>query len=240
MALSVLLALLTALSQVGATLTEIPVISMTAAEDENEVVVGPRFTPDVFQYRITKTRESTRYPPWVSDETADRLMSRETTCAQYLSSTRVRFRGEIGEVQEIPLVPVPLEQTFVPANTKLRTDFPGINRNRLSSCCDRETCTDRCLVFPQGETWFLEIIAPSWAVYRLTDGYQQEDVAFGLSITTPTARIIQADPGLWPVMRIPCLYCPIKSCLTNCSNGEYATGYADFSVRTPRHFFRVA
>lgn len=216
-----------------AALSEIPTISMSAAQSEDELVVGPRFTPNQFQYRITRTRETRAYPPWVSDAVMDSVMSPGITCAQYLQKDRIRFRGETGELQEIPLAPVPLEQTWAPDGTKLRTDSPGIQRNRVSSCCDAETCPDRCLLFRSGEPWFLEINAPSWAVYKVTDGYQPEDVAFGLVTFTPQEQIIKKDPGIWPVMRIPCLFCPIKSCITNCSNGEYSSGYADSTVSDP-------
>ena len=216
-----------------AALSEIPTISMSAAQSEDELDVGPRFTPNQFQYRITRTRETRAYPPWVSDAVMDSVMSPGITCAQYLQKDRIRFRGETGELQEIPLAPVPLEQTWAPDGTKLHTDSPGIQRNRVSSCCDAETCTDRCLLFRGGEPWFLEINAPSWAVYKVTDGYQPEDVAFGFVMLTPQEQIIKKDPGIWPVMRIPCHFCPIKSCITNCSNGEYSSGYADSTVSDP-------
>lgn len=214
----------------GMALKEIPLISMSAAEGADEIVVGPRFTPQVFQYRITRTRESRRYPPWASDREIDSKMEQGVTCADYLKQTKVRLRGEFGDITEIPLEPVPLEQIWPPDGTKLRTDSPGIQRNRVSSCCDSRTCLNRCLVFPGGETWYLEINAPSWGVYIVTDGYRQEDVAFGLSTLIPQTTIISKDPGVWPVMRIPCLYCPITNCITNCSNGEYATDYTDVSV----------
>lgn len=191
--------------------------------------MGRRTTPEVFQYRITQTREAGPYPPWVSDVHTDAIMARGATCAEILENTKIKFRDRLGIERDIPLEPVPLEQTWTPDGTKLRTDRPGVQRNRVTSCCDASRCTDRCLLFSQGELWVLEINAPSWGVDeivvvrgagRVNQGGGSNDVVN-----------IKRDPGVWPVMRIPCLYCPITSCITNCSNGEYATGFTDVSVR---------
>jgi hypothetical protein len=216
----------------GLSTGELPVITVIPTRSIlREVDVGRRTTPEVFQYKIVPTRGPTRYPPWVSDAVTDGVVAGGATCAEILAKNRrILFRDGLGVVREIPLEPVPLEQVFVPANTKLTTDTPGIQRNRLSSCCDAEACLDRCLAFPSAQAWFLEIGAPSYGVDDIVVVRGAGRVNQGGTGTNDVVYIKQ-DPGVWPVMRIACRYCPLTSCITNCSNGEYATGFADLSVR---------
>lgn len=71
----------------------------------------------------------------------------------------------------------------------------------------------------------LEILAPQWAVDRVEEIYRVEGEAYTFETQT-----IRRDPGIWPVIRVPCLYCPLTSCITNCSHGEYSTGLSDYAV----------
>lgn len=221
----------------GLSTGELPVITVIPTRSIlREVDVGRRATPEVFQYKIVPTRGPTRYPPWVNDAVTDGVVAGGATCAEILAKNqRILFRDGMGVVREIPLEPVPLEQVFVPANTKLTTDTPGIQRNRLSSCCDAEACLDRCLAFPSAQAWFLEIGAPSYGVDVIEVVRGAGRVNQGGTGTNDVVHI-KRDPGVWPVMRVACRYCPLTSCITTCSNGEYATGFADLSVSP---FFRA-
>jgi hypothetical protein len=190
-----------------------------------EVDIGRKDKPVVFQYRIVPRREASRYPPWVKDEVVDAIVQQGATCSDFLQNRIVRFRDINGQEMVFPLEPVPLEQIWPLDGTKIKTDNPGIQRNRVSSCCDAQACRDRCLLFPNGENWILEINALRWGVDQVDEVYRVEGEAYTFE-TVETKK----DPGVWPVMRIACRYCPLTSCVTNCSNGEYATGFADLSV----------
>lgn len=212
---------------------ELPLISVYASQNgAREVVVGQRQTPEVFQYRISPTKTGSQYPPWVDDSLIEAMTPRGVTCASILSNSFIRFRSRMEVITQVPFIPVPLEQAWAPANTHFKTDKPGIQRNMLSPTCD---ATNRCLVFEKGEVWVLEIVTPSWGVDEIVVVRGGANQGGG----TNDVVNIKRDPGLWPVMRIPCLYCPLKSCITNCSNGEYATGFADSSVSHHRFFFSV-
>jgi hypothetical protein len=107
-----------------------------------------------------------------------------------------------------------------------KSEREGIQRHFLSSCCSQAECLDRCLKFPEGERWMLEILTPQW-------GVDEVRVVYGLANQGGSSResyVVQEDPGVWPVLRVPCLYCPLKSCISNCSNGEYSTGLTDVVV----------
>jgi hypothetical protein len=211
---------------------ELPLISVGPSRNGmREIEVGMKRTPDVFQYRITQTREAAlQYPPWIEDRLTDAIMARGVTCADLLRNRKILFRDKEGVVRETPLEPVPLEQIWGPDRVRITTDRPGIQRNRVSACCNAETCLDRCLVFPRGEPWFLEINAPQLSASM--------SVTLQLSwLGLPDKEEMRVQYGIWPVMRIPCHYCPFASCISNCSNGEYATEFTDLSVsRFPRVF----
>jgi len=208
---------------------KLPILSLTAGTDEADVAyVGRRTVPVTFQYRVTKSLAQSKYPPWIDDLKA-KAISREgaTTCAALLFQQSIQVRGLTGGDLDVPLRPIPLEQEW--DRNLIKTDQPGIERTRLSTCCDEEKCLDRCLLLPKGEPAFLEINAASYGkVEVVTSNRVNQGSARGYGDSGQI--VLKYDPGLWPVMRIPCLHCPIKSCITNCSNGEYSTGYTDYSV----------
>jgi hypothetical protein len=208
---------------------KLPMLSLTTGFDEPDVAyVSGRNIPVAFQYRVVPSFAESKYPPWLDDFRAKAISTEGvTTCATLLSQQSIRVRGPTGETQDVPLRPMPLEQEW--DKNVIKTDKPGIERNRLSTCCDEEKCLDRCLILPKGEPAVLEISAPSYGkVEVVTSNRVNQGTWRGYGDSGQI--VMKYDPGLWPVMRIPCLYCPIKSCITNCSNGEYSTGYTDYSV----------
>ncbi len=87
-----------------------------------------------------------------------------------------------------------------------------------------------CLQNDKPYSWNLEIFAPQW-------GYDQSReviirAAYGGAYETYGSK---GDAGVWPVYRVPCDFCPVKSCITTCTNGEFATDYAVYSA--VRDFF---
>ena len=204
-----------------------PIILFSLGEPgENEIAVGRREVPLVFQYRIVPMTFAfdTKYPPW--KEGRDTLMSQTAKCADLIANTNIRIRRDgSSTVENVRLDPLPLEQPW--KGRTLTAKQQGVARHSVSACCDQDACLDRCLQFPQGELWMLEILTPQWGVdeVRVVSGRVNQG---GSSRETYE---IKEDPGIWPVLRVPCLYCPIKSCVTNCSNGEYSTGFADIVVR---------
>lgn len=196
----------------------------TSGQLESEIAVGKRTVPNIFYYRVVPMTFAfdASHPPWVLER--DTLMSQTGKCSDLIANLNIRVRRDgSGTVENVKLDPLPLEQRW--EGMTFKADQPGIPRHAVSSCCDQDTCLDRCLQYAQGERWMLEIVAAQWAVDRVDEVYRVEGEAY--TFETLTTR---RDPGVWPVIRSPCLYCPLKSCVTNCSNGEYSTGYANVVV----------
>jgi hypothetical protein len=192
----------------------------------DELSVGrKRESPSKFYYRIIPSDSplDPKHQPWAR---TDRVAP-GTKCAELLANSYIRIRTIIDSEgsRKIPLEPVPLQVEW--KGNVFKTDTPGINKNRVSTCCDAATCTDRCLQFDTGPTWLLEISAPQWGVDTSYDPVEYRSNQGG-GYFKPAE---QSDPGMWPVLRVPCVYCPLLNCITNCSNGEYATGYSEYLVR---------
>jgi hypothetical protein len=192
----------------------------------DELNVGrKRETPPKFYYRIIPPDSALdpKHQPWA---TTNRVAP-GTTCADLIANSYIRIRTIIDSEgsRKIPLEPVPFQVEWK-GNT-FKTDNPGINKNRVSACCDAATCTDRCLQFETGQTWLLEISAPQWGIDTSYDPVEYRSNQGGGYFK----QAEQSDPGMWPVLRVPCVYCPLLNCITNCSNGEYATGYSEYLVR---------
>ena len=209
-------------------LGELPILVFSEGNARaDEIIVGlRREVPVVFQYRISPAGQpyDTQHYPWVLDE--DTKVKPGATCAALIANQFIRVSRAVGgTVEQKKLEPIPVSQMWN-GNT-LATDNPGIVRSRVSACCRQDNCLDRCLRFPTGETWILEINAPQWGVAATSVVKANQGGSY--TLTTPNG-----DPGVWPVMRIPCLYCPIVSCITNCSNGQYSTGYSSIVVSAQR------
>lgn len=202
-----------------------PIILFSLGEpNDNEIAVGKRQIPTKFQYRIVPMTFpfDVQHQPWKSE--GETLMSQTSRCADLLANRDIRIRRDGKTTTEnVRLDPLPLEQTW--EGMTFKSEREGIQRHFLSSCCNQAECTDRCLKFPEGERWMLEILTPQWGVDRVDEVYRVEGEAYTFETQT-----IKRDPGVWPVLRVPCLYCPLKSCISNCSNGEYSTGLTDVAV----------
>ena len=201
-----------------------------------EISISPkeRDVPAVFQYRISLAASKPGWPwyadddrerkrePWFLDSDVFPVVPGRYTCRALVLAGYVPVRRTFnGPVEQIRLEPVPSEQVW--GKETLKTEQPGILLNRLSSCCDASACTDRCLQYDTAQAGYLEVLAPQWGVYEPD---KKITPTFGGSYTTEGER---GDPGVWPVYRVPCDFCPLKSCITNCTNGQFATGLADFS-----------
>jgi hypothetical protein len=203
-----------------------PIILFSLGEpNDNEIAVGKRQIPTKFQYRIVPMTFpfDVQHRPWKSER--ETLMSQTSRCADLLANRDIRIRRDGKTTTEnVRLDPLPLEQTW--EGITFKSEREGIQRHFLSSCCNQAECKDRCLKFPEGERWMLEILTPQW-------GVDEVRVVSSLVNQGGSSRefyVVQEDPGVWPVLRVPCLYCPLKSCISNCSNGEYSTGLTDVVV----------
>ena len=183
--------------------------------------------PDSFQYRVNCGEDT--YSPtnqWVSDAKIAYMVAR-TTCKQLLSAEFIRLRTHPTEqtVRNIRLIPVPATQTW--NGVQLQQSRTGINRNRVSTCCDSQQCTSVCLEFPAAKQCNLEFYTVAQgAVYDESVGADIARFFGGVSLTT------RGGAFLYPRFRIPCDYCPLTNCIANCSNGQFSTGYTDIVVRT--------
>jgi hypothetical protein len=205
--------------------TDLPILLFSDAGITawDELNVGrKRDTPPKFYYRIIPpdSELDPKHKPWAR---TDRVAP-GTKCADLLANSYIRIRT-ITRSTNIPLEPVPIQVEW--KDNTFKTDNPGISKNRVSTCCDAATCKDRCLQFETGQTWLLEISAPQWGIDTSFDPVEYRSNQGG-GYFKP---VEQSDPGMWPVLRVPCVYCPLLNCITNCSNGEYATAHSEYLVR---------
>ena len=101
------------------------------------------------------------------------------------------------------LSPVPAFQRLDNENGNsgtLNDDRPGISLGKISECCDPATCPSNCIETPRRDCT-LELYGP---------GLQRVQIGPGTMLIT----------ALDFIARIPCEQCSLKSCLTNCSNGQ--------------------
>lgn len=200
--------------------------------------------PTIFQYKITDAalkpgptwfsdddRDKSRWPWFDDTQVLAKLPSQQArvNCHAYISQGTIPIKRTTGgAVTNVRLEPVPAQQTW--NGNSLKTDSPGLPLNRVNSCCNPSQCPTVCLQSDRALQWNLEILAPQW-------GFDQSRVllasrsTFGGSYETYGSK---GDAGVWPVYRVPCDFCPVKSCNTTCTNGEFATDYAVYSaVRDP-------
>jgi hypothetical protein len=203
--------------------------------------------PTIFQYKITDAalkpgptwfsdddRDKSRWPWFDDTQVLAKLPSKQArvNCHAYISQGTIPIKRTTGgAVTNVRLEPVPAQQTW--NGNSLKTDSPGLPLNRVNSCCNPSQCPTVCLQSDRALQWNLEILAPQW-------GFDQSRVllasrsTFGGSYETYGSK---GDAGVWPVYRVPCDFCPVKSCNTTCTNGEFATDYAVYSaVRDPLCF----
>jgi hypothetical protein len=182
--------------------------------------------PDSFQYRINCGENiflTTKL--WIPDARIPATISR-TTCKKLLEVDFIKLKTYPAEqtARNIRLIPVPASQTW--NGVQLQQSWTGVDRNRISSCCDREQCTSICLEFAAAKQCHLEIYTVGQGqVYAV--GAEAEVVRYftGVSQTTIGGAFLHSR------FRVPCDYCPLTNCITNCTNGQYATGYSDIVVR---------
>ena len=183
--------------------------------------------PDSFQYRINCGEDVISTDKlWIPDARIPDTISR-TTCKTLLEVDFIKLKTYPAEqtARNIRLIPVPALQTW--NSVQLQQSRTGIDRNRISSCCDREQCTSICLEFPAAQQCHLEIYTVGQGqVYAEGIGADVARIfSGGVSQTTIGGAFLHSR------FRVPCDYCPLTNCITNCTNGQYATGYSDIVVR---------
>ena len=183
-----------------------------------DVPANPDFInaiPSSFQYRIVDASKAIDkdHKPWVTDEYVRSVVSPKTNCVELLKATSIVVKTGNPQIsKDVPLKPIPATQDWVYSNTREKFRLvaePGIMREYLSSCCDPASCPEKCLEFTSSQTWYLEINAPQMGYdgSRGSAGGSMRDLSYG-------------DPGVWPVFRTQCTYCPVVSCITSCVEGE--------------------
>jgi hypothetical protein len=182
--------------------------------------------PDNFQYRIACGAESeTVSSPWVRPERVDAQIS-YTSCRDLVLTNKIRYKtyNADKEYREVDFFPVPSAQIW--RGVELRQGKTGIHSRYLSSCCRQSECPSVCLEFPEPQRCFLEI-------YTVSQGevYEESVRADIARFFTGQSLTMQGGAFLRLRFKIPCDYCPLANCVTNCSNGEYATARATYQVR---------
>ena len=191
--------------------------------------------PDNFQSRISCGSDALPpINPWITDERIAQQIS-PTTCRQLLSQTSIRLKTSSSQQNYLQrdFFPIPASQTWrgnavnVPNPSK-----QGTQAKSLSPCCRQSECPNICLQNPEPQRCYLEIFTISTGVIP-EDSFRAEVVraVTGQQLTTIGGAFFRFR------FRVPCDHCPLSNCITNCSNGEYATGFADTSVRRNRVAF---
>ncbi len=185
--------------------------------------------PDNFQSRIACGSDLQAIAKtWISDEQIAKQVS-PTTCRQLLGQTSIRVRPFYadGKTVERPFFPIPATQTWRGSTIDVtKSGRQGTQIQSLSPCCSQSDCPTVCLQTPEPRKCYLEVYTISTGVVY-EESIRAELARFftGQSLTTIGGAF------LIPRFRVPCDYCALSGCITNCSNGEYSTGNSDTSVR---------
>jgi hypothetical protein len=193
--------------------------------------------PESFQYRIecnTPHEETDKL--WIEDSQIAEQIS-PTTCKQLISKNKITIKtsytkNERRDSREIDFIPIPASQTW--RGTELKQDKTGTPSRRLSSCCRQVECPNICLLTPEPQKCHLE-------VYTIRTGEINDDsiqariaraTVVGVILDQAGVKLTKMG-GAFMHMRfkIPCDYCLLTSCATNCSNGEYATRTSAYQVK---------
>lgn len=189
--------------------------------------------PESFQYRIECDRphpEPDRL--WITPEQIAQQIS-PATCRELVLKNKITLKPfytstASGNTREIDFIPIPASQTW--RGSQLNQAKTGIPARKLSSCCRQSECPDVCLQTPEPKKCFLE-------VYTIRTGQIYDD-SVGAQIVegiTGSAQYTTGGAVLHMRFKIPCDYCPLANCVTNCSNGEYATRTSTYQVWVSLH-----
>lgn len=184
--------------------------------------------PDNFQSRIACDPDLRVIDkPWITDARIAQQVS-PTSCRQLLTQTSIKLKTSSSQRDYLQrdFFPIPASQVWR-GNTVDVTDpsRQGTQSRRLSPCCKQSDCPNICLQYPEPKKCYLE-------VYTISTGVVYEESVRADFARFFTGQSLTTIGGafLIPRFRVPCDYCPLSNCITNCSNGEYSTGFSDTSV----------
>jgi hypothetical protein len=185
--------------------------------------------PESFQYRIEcDTPHSVTDNLWITPAQIAEQIS-PATCRQLISKNKITLKTSYtsvagGNTREIDFIPIPASQTW--RGSQLNQGKTGIPARKLSSCCRQSECPTVCLQTPEPRKCFLE-------VYTIRTGlvYDNSLGAQFVEGVTGSAQYTTGGSFLHMRFKIPCDYCPLKNCVTNCSNGEFATRTSAYQVK---------
>ena len=178
--------------------------------------------PDSFQHRVSCDSQE---PPqaWIQDYFMNKAVA-YTNCKNLVAQSTISLKTNIldSKPRSIPFRPIPVSQDWEGYKV---TSTPGEGMYQLSTCCDRDQCPTICLANPKAQRCYLE-------VFTTGPEYDIDYSAGSLIAQGFTGKFNRKVSGgkLYPRFRIPCEYCPLTNCITNCTNGQYATKYSDYQV----------
>lgn len=182
--------------------------------------------PGQLQYVVRCNNEGYFRTPWATQATVNTLVS-YTTCSKLLETRHLTVKPskDSKDIVYVPLVPVPRSQAV--QGVKLETYLPGQVRGSMSTCCTPSACPDKCLKTTGPQKCNLMIVEPTVINDGVTPDsewkkfFNGEWGEFGKGSSYPAFNLF---------MMVPCDYCPLVSCVSNCTNGEFATGYSNYVV----------
>lgn len=190
----------------------------------NKGPVSDGDVPERFYYNFDCSGLPSTETPWVKDAHVERKVE-YTNCANLLQQTTIQVATKYDirlPIVSRPLVPV--SQSINWNGYTIVNDNPGDPAYRLSRCCTPSGCPDRCLKNAYGKRCMLDIqaleIETTWM--SVEEGFKESITKAGTIFKYLSSggdyRNRRAVSRL--VARIPCEYCPLANCVTNCSNGE--------------------
>ena len=179
--------------------------------------------PESFQHRVSCNSPS-EANPWIQDDYIGEAVA-YTNCRNLVIQSTITLKTYFADSKprSIPFRPVPVSQDWKGYTV---TSSPGQSARQLSSCCDADKCPNVCLVNSKAQRCHLEIFTVGAAyVADINSASSQFANAF-----TKKFQMKEEGGRLVRRFRIPCEYCPLTSCNTTCTNGQYATQYSDYQV----------
>ena len=132
------------------------------------------------------------------------------------------------ELTQVPLTTFPRTQNI--DGVSYDTDYPGKERGQMGTCCRPQDCPDRCLERTEAQKCTLEILRPLVVTNEQSIGDSIINfVTFRYDLLGKSSTFVR----LVRIMSIPCDYCPLANCIKNCTNGQFASAYSDYTVSAP-------
>lgn len=173
------------------------------------------------EYKILCGSEKTRATPYFSDAEVKKLIDFDGKCVELLQNPYVDVYYPSKET--LKLKPVPLNQEVNGFQVYSQNTAPPIEL--LTTCCNEADCPSKCLDLSRvDQDCDLEVYTIGASIV-----YDDGPAAAVARIFTGQDTFKMDGAFLKFLYRIKCKHCFIKSCITNCTNGQFANDFSTYS-----------